>query len=376
MNKFIKVFIFLFITGIGSKAQMVDPKATDETKALFFNLRKLMGQGLMMGHQDAMAYGINADKSSWTNQDAKSDIKEVCGDYPAVYGWELGCLELDSSCNLDHVNFGRMKFWIKEAYKRGGLITISWHANNPTNGENAWNTKGNAVHKVLPGGELAEKYKTWLNKVAAFLKDLNDDAGKPIPIIFRPYHENTGNWFWWGNMSDKAEYKALWHYTISYFRDTLNIHNLLYAYSPINVYTKAEYLDRYPGDECIDVIGLDNYGSNDKRFIKTLQIIAQIAVDRNKIPALTETGVNKQERATFWTEELLGQIKKDKLAKKVIYALAWRNADQTQFFAPYPGHPIVSDFLKFYNDPFSIFNRDMPDLYHINPNIQYKKTVK
>src|SRR5690349_8116418 len=103
-----------------------DKNATKQTVALCNNLKKLAVKGYMFGHQDDLAYGVN-----WHYENGRSDVKEVAGDYPAVYGWELGNLEVNEEKNLDGVPFKKMRQFIKEGYERGGVITISWHARSP-----------------------------------------------------------------------------------------------------------------------------------------------------------------------------------------------------------------------------------------------------
>ena len=138
----------------------VDMHATKETINLYNNLGKLADKGIMFGHQDALAYGVK-----WKYVPGKSDVKELVGDYPAVYGWELGNLEHDSLTNLDSVPFDKMKGFIREAYERGGVNTISWHNDNPVNLESSWDTTHGGVASILPGGTRHEMYKTWLGSV-------------------------------------------------------------------------------------------------------------------------------------------------------------------------------------------------------------------
>lgn len=160
-----------------------DKKATKETVFLYQNLNRLLNKGIMFGHQDDLAYGVGCKYVP-----GKSDVKEVAGDYPAVYGWELGRLELDHNVNIDSVPFNKMKGYIRDAYNKGGVITLSWHLNNPLTGKTAWDPASGAVKSVLPGGEKSELYKTWLDKVAAFMLSLIGKKGEPIPVIFRPFH--------------------------------------------------------------------------------------------------------------------------------------------------------------------------------------------
>ena len=98
-------------------------------------LQQLRKYGIMFGHQDALFYG-----TTWKWEYGRSDVNDVCGDYPAVLGCELGGLELGNEKNLDGVPFDKMRQQIIEHYKKGGIITISWHPYNPVTGQNAWNT--------------------------------------------------------------------------------------------------------------------------------------------------------------------------------------------------------------------------------------------
>lgn len=197
-------------------APPIDKKATKETITLYTNLKKLLNKGIMFGHQDDLAYGVG-----WKYEPGKSDIKEVTGDYPAVYGWELGHLEMDHPVNLDSVPFDKMKGFIREAYDRGGVITISWHLRNPLTGKTAWDPEKGTVASILPGGQKHELYKGWLDKLASFMLDLKGKKGEYIPVIFRPFHELNGSWFWWGkNHCTPDEIKQLWHFTVAYLRDT------------------------------------------------------------------------------------------------------------------------------------------------------------
>ena len=133
--------------GVAASELPSDRKATKETVALYRNLKKLVGKGFMFGHQDDLAYGVG-----WKYEEGRSDIKDVTGEYPAIYGWELGHLEIDSSHNLDSVPFNKMQQLIKAGYERGGVITISWHLNNPLTGKSAWNPSAGTVASILPGG--------------------------------------------------------------------------------------------------------------------------------------------------------------------------------------------------------------------------------
>ncbi|HTL07288.1 MAG TPA: glycosyl hydrolase, partial [Chitinophagaceae bacterium] len=304
-----------------------DKQATRETVNLYHNLQKLRQKGCMFGHQDDLAYGVH-----WKYVEGNSDLFEVTGDYPAVYGWELGGLELDSSKNLDAVPFDKMRLFIRQGYARGGVITISWHFTNPLTGKSAWDVGPGAVASILPGAAQHALYKSWLQKLAAFFVSLRGEHGEAIPVIFRPFHELNGNWFWWGKKwCTPNELQQLYRFTATYLRDSLQVHQLLYAFNTDRFANEAEYLERYPGDEWVDVIGFDIYqrNNNNAQFLQDadqmLTLLEKIANERNKLPALTEFGYGTLPDSTWWTSTLLPALHRHAIS----YALAWRNAGKS-----------------------------------------------
>jgi beta-mannanase len=99
------------------------------------------------------------------------------------------------------------------------VITISWHLNNPLTGKSAWDPAPGTVESILPGGEKNALYKSWLDKVAAFMLDLKGKNGEYIPVIFRPFHELNGSWFWWGKDNcSPEEFKTPVSFTEVYLR--------------------------------------------------------------------------------------------------------------------------------------------------------------
>ncbi|MEP6746398.1 MAG: glycosyl hydrolase [Bacteroidota bacterium] len=359
--KIVPVILCLYSVAYGQQYPC-DKKATSETIRLYNNLKKLVNKGFMFGHQDDLAYGVN-----WKYVDGNSDVKEVTGDYPAVYGWELGHLELDSAMNLDNVPFNTMKKFIGDGYKRGGVITISWHFINALTGKSAWDATPGTVAAILPGGAKHDLYKSWLNKLATFMLDLKGEKGEHIPVIFRPFHELNGSWFWWGkNLCTPDEIKQLYRFTESYLRDIKQVHNLLYAFNTDRFNGEEEYLERFPGDDFVDIIGFDIYqrGNDNKKFIsemdKSLTVLEKLAAEKNKIPALTEFGYGTLPDSTWFTNTLLPAIGNHKIS----YALAWRNAGKSlqgryEFYVPYKGSPPAPDFVKFYHDKRTLFQKDV-----------------
>ncbi len=364
------IIVTLLFTTCTSKPKdntgsLISGGKTPETRSLLKNLAQIPEKGFMFGHQDDPLYGVG-----WNGDSARSDVKSVVGDYPAVMGFDIGHIELSNDKSLDNVWFDKIRQEIINQYNRGGMSTISWHLDNPLTDGNSWDvkTKG-VVASVLPGGEKHEKFLGWLQTVADFFNSLKTGNGTKVPVLFRPWHEHTGSWFWWGkDLCTAEEYKQLWVMTHDYLTRK-GVDNVLYAYSPDSQGPGEIYMERYPGDEYVDVLGFDCYHRNNEEGIEAYQhslntILAFMTEEgkkRNKPIALTETGLESIPIADWWTQVLLPVVEKYPIA----YVLVWRNAHdiKNHYYAPYPGQKSAEDFIKFYNHPKTLFSRDIPALY-------------
>ncbi len=355
----------LLVAGIVSCTN--NPPIT-EKQALLDNLKRLPEQGMFLfGHHDDPLYGINADSTGWEGVEGGSDVKSVCGDYPAVMSFDLGDIEHGGNLSLDKVLFTSIRKEILNQYARGGMVSISWHADNPLTGGDSWDvTDSTVVASVLPGGTHHEMFLGWLDRVADFMNSLQTPEGKKIPVLFRPWHEHTGSWFWWGqDLCTTEQYKALWKLTYDRLQEK-GTDNLLYAYSPGAGYTDSvKYLERYPGDEMIDLLGFDCYQFNRDQFLadldRSLSILTEVAKTHGKAMAITETGYEGIPDSTWWTQTLLPAIEKYPIS----YVLVWRNARErvTHYYAPYPGQVSAVDFMEFYCRPHTLFAADLKNLY-------------
>lgn len=362
-----------------------DPKATVRARALFENLDRIRTEQVLFGHQDALAYGVR-----WVGQPGRSDVLEVAGSFPAVYGWELGGLERGGWNNFDGIPFAHMQQFIREGYQRGGVITISWHMDNPVTGGDAWDVQleHGVVASILPDGAHHATFIANLEKVAQFIRGLQmtDDNGNTylIPVVFRPWHEMNGNWFWWGTaFNTDEEISALFRFTVDYMRDVQGLHNLLWAYAPNSLSELEEreaYWRWYPGDAWVDVLGFDDYyttwggyGHPDGVATMTEHLVWLVEQSEalGKIPALTETGQLDMLTDNDWyTAQLLAAILGHPTAKRIAWVMVWRNANaetnrKDHFYVPYPGHPAAPDFLYFTQHPIIWMEDDLPDLYRI-----------
>lgn len=351
------------------KPELIDVKATEETKALYHNLHELSKKHILFGHQHATEYG-----HGWRGDSNRSDVKSVTGSHPAVIGVDFGGLSGRPDSMIEKTK-GLLRKNIAETYDRGGVTTVSWHFSNPASpGGFYWrdSVSAQAVKLIIPGGSHHEKYKTILGNIAGLAKSTRGSDGKLVPMIFRPYHEFDGDWFWWGRAHCTIEeFKTLWRFTVTYLRDSLGVHNFIYAFSPDNIFfTETQFLERYPGDEWVDMVGMDNYGDfgrdgkyNLEAGIKKLKIVSDYAIKAGKLAAFTETGLESIPNTTWWTGVLLKTLRQEKM--QFSYVLVWRNdvTSPTHYYAPFPGQVSEADFIKFYNDPYTLFGGDLKNIY-------------
>ena len=367
----LSLFFVSFSFAQTGKISLIDPKATKETKALYRNLHRLSEKYILFGHQHATEYG-----HGWQGESNRSDVKSVTGSHPAVIGVDIAGLADNSIPDSIRQKTKRSLLQtVIDTHNRGGITTIAWHFSNPVSGGGFYwldSVSVPAVRLLIPGGSHHEQYKTILKMIGDFARNTKGKKSKLVPMIFRPYHEFDGDWFWWGKAHcTKEEFISLWRFTVSYLRDSLGVHNFIYAFSPDNRFiNETQYLDRYPGNEWVDMVGVDNYGDfgRDGKYdleagIKKLKIISDYATKAGKVAAFTETGLESIPNPTWWTETLLKALKTEGL--KLSYVLVWRNdvRSPTHFYAPYPGHSSVPDFIKFYNDPFTLFEKDLKKIY-------------
>jgi mannan endo-1,4-beta-mannosidase len=372
-RSWIALLLFAVFTGsvfAQKKGTLTDPKATEETKALFENLAELSKSHTLFGHQHATEYG-----HGWFGEEDRSDVKSVTGSHPAVIGVDFSGFSGRPEEVIQRAKESLRKN-VVDTYNRGGVTTVAWHFSNPVSGGGFYwvdTVSLPAVKYIIPGGEAHDKYKAILKDIGDWAHSIKGADGKLVPVIFRPYHEFDGGWFWWGRTHcHRDEFISLWRFTVSYLRDSLDVHNFIYAFSPDNKFTtEAEYLERYPGDEWVDLVGMDNYGDMgrdggyalDKATLK-LKIVSDYARKTKKLAAFTETGLESIPNNTWWTETLLKVMRAHK-DMQFSYVLVWRNdvRSPTHYYAPYPGHSSVPDFMKFYDDPYTLFEKDLKDIY-------------
>ena len=362
-----------------TRSFMVNQNSTVETVALFYNLKLLSETGFIVGQQDAFS-------NFYKGNTGDSDIKKMTGSDPGLQGSDFTFITDDLNDETPSNWFFQQETQIRndllKAFDMGLVNVFCWHMREPFEGEYFYSNemtqfqKENALKSILPGGDNHDYYKRKLEKIASFTQSLVGANGTLAPIIFRPFHEFDGDWFWWGaSYSTVEEFVRLWQFTVSYLKDTLMVTNMLFAFSPDNQFSsESEYLTRYPGDNFVDIMGMDNYGDFKNqgevgvtRANQKLKIVSNLAGDRVKIASLTETGYFVTLGETnpipdFFSNNLFKALTDDEI--KIGFTMFWYNRQDT-YCTPLPGLPDADDFIEFISKPEVILANDLPKIYQL-----------
>lgn len=374
---------------------MTDSQATDSAKALYAYLQGLTeSDQVLFGHQNDVSRSVSGKELG--------DVKDVTGSVSGIFGIDSLALFGSEAGGTDAKTALENSIkYSKDAAANGAIVTLSAHMPNFTNAKikdngngtydffncdfnESKDTSGDSLKKILPGGEKNDVYTAYLDTIATYAKELQKDN---IPVIFRPFHENTGSWFWWGSANTVESYKSLYAYTRDYL-ESKGVHNMLYVYSPNGpLETEEDYMKAYPGDAYVDILAFDYYNdfntypaSADTSFFKNLDttcsVVSSVAKKHGKLAAISETGtrvmkkdgsdnegllvknnpVSEAKSGKNWYQEVSNIAKKNDMP----YYLVWANFSDTNFYVPYKyndtlGQEMINDFISYYNDKSSIF---------------------
>jgi mannan endo-1,4-beta-mannosidase len=371
--------ILLFSNGLQAtdlnsfRKTLVDKNATAETVALFYNLQKLASEGkTLIGQQDP--------NRTATGRQESTDIKWITGKELGVWGHDFMDISkgtLPDAPNRDEVRRAaerqttRSLDYTIKAYDEGIVNVFCWHMRAPEPlsfyaRELTDEQKNNMFRSLLPGGVHHEWYKKRLQTVADFAGKAKGKNGTLSPIIFRPFHEFDGDWFWWGKpYCTPQEYIDCWRFTVEYLRDDLGVRNFLYAFSPDNRFqSEAEYLERYPGNDYVDIVSFDNYSDFENNRIdaaaKKLKIISDYAVKHGKAAALTEVGYRRTPIPSDLYTGYYGKALADP-SLQIAFFMFWRQGSTP--YVPTPDSPMRENFMEFINSPRMVLLPDVGSLY-------------
>jgi ATP-binding cassette, subfamily C, bacteriocin exporter len=356
-----------------SLKETVDSMLTPETSALFQNLRARSAGGVLFGHDHANVMGIDEDGHGWFAQEGRCDVFAVTGKMPAVYGFDLGSFKNGWSPAYDYVVPK-----IREAYARGGVIVVSWFPDNLITGNNC--AGGCAVEEVLPGSCAHKELRNCLDLIANNLGNLKDAQGRSIPIIFQCWHKQNEESFWWGcSRCTVEEYNRLFRFTVTYLREVHHVRNFLYAFSPGNHSSDFRHLmERYPGDELVDVLSLececDESVEGQQRLLRLTREMVLYAESHGKVPALTHVGYDNGQNGkglafcmnNQWLKEyLINPIKQHPVACRIAYIMFADNMayNPTIYRLPYPSSSHAECLAKLAEDPYLVFGDRVAQIY-------------
>jgi mannan endo-1,4-beta-mannosidase len=272
-----------------------NPNATPAAKAL---LNYLVG---LPGKEDKRV--LSGQVGGWSNH-VDRDYEAFIVELHKRTGKWVAIAEFDYIGYTPSVNKRARQYW-----QEGGLLVINWHANNPwTGGSYQDRDVGSGLTEcITPGTRAYESWIKLLDQTAERLKELGD-AG--AVVIWRPFHEMNSSGFWWCRRP-KEDFIALWRHMFRYFTQTKKLDFLLWAYSPDDGYgDEKPGLYYYPGDEYVDIVGLDKYGLRDTVTLKHYEAL----VSTGKPFGVTEAGAPKG-----WDNTILIEAIRTKYPKTVFF---------------------------------------------------------
>lgn len=214
-----------------------NPKASREAVRLYRYLWSIYGKRTLTGQQE----------STWTARGPRAELnflQETTGKLPAILG-----LDYIDPKDYAGVNARALRWYRDE----GGIPTICWHWGAPDKGTGYENSKQRFdVRAALQAGTPEHAAMTRdLTTIADLLTELRDAR---VPVLWRPFHEFTGTWFWWGQWGSEG-FKQLWRTMYRYFVDERGLDNLIWVLG----FTDNPQAEYYPGRSFVDVAGADTY---------------------------------------------------------------------------------------------------------------------
>ncbi|MDQ8184153.1 glycosyl hydrolase [Pelagicoccus sp. SDUM812002] len=346
----------------------MNSEVTPETAHLLANLHQLawdtdkiiFGQEFPLSYQREMK-GINAPDTS--------DVKDVVGDHPGIHGSDFHYLiDKDAHERLSH------KLAALTAYESGAIVTFDYHWLGKYGDSHNWHEQdAKILHNVVENDDSSGDVTWFYQHLDEVLKIVNEDL--QFPIIFRPFHEMNGKWFWWGSRLEGGPetYRKAFQLLVEYMSERSEY--ILFCWSP----DKSFPLEYYPGDDYVDVIGFDGYGQGNPEvtwftvedMVKNLEVAVDFARERGKVAAFTETGYGTSGTVDYhntqpdwWTRSVLEPILASEKARHVAWVLTWINSDWSGPYTPYSGSPEASKegFRKFYEHEATLFEKEVAEL--------------
>ncbi len=273
------LFAALGVSSASAYNEPVVPNATPEARSVLRYLYDISGTKILSGQMG----------ERWSPANTENYVHGVIGAYPALYGMDFLFEDYTDSGN----NRQRAIDAVIHRYKTQNAIgMMSWHAVPPWNPESGgWKAMHGEsapawrIDNILtPGTSEHTEWMARLDNIAGYLKQARD-AG--VPIIWRPFHEMNGGWFWFGK---QARFAELWTQMYQRFTVHHGLNNLLWCYSP-NAPTGITWSisQSYPGHQYVDILALDLYEDRGNTY-NTTQYNNLLALAEGRPIGLGEVG--------------------------------------------------------------------------------------
>jgi hypothetical protein len=351
--------IIISVTNQGTYST-VDPNASFETKNLYNNIASIaLSNKFVFGQEFPLTFQLNTLDSNLNT----SDCKDVVGDHPGVYGIDPHYMLYKSSSQKQiHINEA------KHAYSNGSIVTFDFHQQSKSDHKIYYNDISTSSDKSLMYDIVNNKNdsRVWFyNELDKVIDIINNDLG--FPVIYRPFHEMNGNWFWWGTKATNHSpqlYIDFFRLTVNYIKSKSNL--VLFGWTPSDKINNSYY----PGDNYVDIVGIDAYDVGYSTLKSNLIDLSIFATNHNKVAILSEVGKNNyvNNDPTFWTSTVLKAIQDGGNEIRIAWALAWFNApwksSQNDLFIPNSNssNQVKDDFDKFYNSSTTLFQNEVKAL--------------
>ncbi len=292
-----RCLLFCLLAVATDAAPPVTPDASPGAEKLLSFLYEISGEHTLSGQHNVPLVGSTR---------LASVQKHFGGVYPAVFGQDFG---FSPPGTWDGINFRQAI--VDEAIRRhseGFIITLMWHAVLPTEdepvefhesiqgelSEQAW------AALVTPGTHLHERWKSQVDVIAFFLKQLRD---ADVPVLWRPYHEMNGGWFWWGQKGGTNGYTKLWRMLFERLVEFHGLNNLIWVWNANEVKPGVHpYATYYPGNDVVDVLATDVYseGFNEENYAELLALAGDRPIGLGEVGELPSLEILEAQPRWTW----------------------------------------------------------------------------
>jgi len=227
----------------------VNKNATAEAVKLLEYIAGMSGKGIITGQH-----------TQTKKMEEVQKIQEITGETPALCGFELLAYSPninyesgDQDCRTEiDENKGTLEEAMDWALNKKGIVTLTWHWFSPLGGKDksfyAEKTDFDATKVLVEGTKEREAFYSDMDVMAGLLKEFQN---KQIPILWRPFHESEGEWFWWGAKGPETA-KQLYCLMYDHFVNHHELNHLIWVWN-------SPLVEGYPGDDVVDIISRDLY---------------------------------------------------------------------------------------------------------------------